>query len=210
MSVIRHTHCLARSFTRRLRALTGAALLSRQDQLKLSTDVRGSGELDGEDLLVRINFRLRLDEIADVETGHLRLSASRTPVGSQLRSLAYKIYKERRLRDQIVEEKLFGEPAWDMLLALYCLPARGELLTATSLTYAAEVPQATGVRWQRLLLSQGLIERGPDGVDGRKKFVRLTTDGRDLMHRVLSRLFYYNAPRENPLIGPHPRSSANS
>jgi len=85
----------------------------------------------------------------------------------------------------------FGEPAWDMLLALYCLPSRGEVLGVSSLGYAADVPPTTALRWQKTLFDDGLIERGP--VDGRIQLVRLSSKGRMLLERYLIRLFYCEA-----------------
>jgi len=46
----------------------------------------------------------------------------------------------------------------------------------------------------------GLMETGPEGVEGRKKLVRLTRSGRELMERILARLFYFNVPA--PLAPP--------
>jgi DNA-binding MarR family transcriptional regulator len=76
-----------------------------------------------------------------------------------------------------------------MLLALYCLPTKGEQLTITSLSLAAGVAQTTGHRWQAILLDRGLIERDADHADGRRYYVRLTNNGRDLLERYLTRLF---------------------
>jgi len=176
----------------RLWALNGA-VLSRQDTLKTSTALTSSGELEGEDLLLHLDLRLRLDEIADVDAEQLRRTAHRPPTRKELCRLAYAIYTGRRLRDRIVEDELFGEPAWDMLLALYCLPPRGQMLTVTGLTYAANMKQSTGLRWQKVLIEHGLIERGPEGIDGRKMLVRLTDAGRELMRRLLTRLYDYEA-----------------
>ena len=143
---------------------------------------------------MQINLRLRLDEIADAEANQLRASARRLPSRKELCRLACRIYDSRRARDKIIDRKLFGEPAWDVLLALYCLPARGEILTVTALSLAACVPQATGIRWQKTLTREGLIERGPQGVDQRKQFVRLTEAGRAMMDRYLTHLFYCDTP----------------
>ena len=92
------------------------------------------------------------------------------------------------------EEKLFGEPAWDMLLALYGLPHRGVFLGVTSLGHAANVAPTTGLRWQKLLTKQELIERGPYVRDTRRQLVRLSNKGRILMERYLIRLFYCEGP----------------
>ncbi len=94
----------------------------------------------------------------------------------------------------MLDRQLFGEPAWDMLLALYCLPARGERLTITALTLAADTPQTTGHRWQTILTEEGLIERGPLELDARKQFVRLTEKGRRLLDDYLTSLFYCDTP----------------
>jgi DNA-binding MarR family transcriptional regulator len=163
--------------------------LSRQDPLKTSTAMTSSGELEGKDLLLHLDLRLRLDEIADVDAERLRLRARRPPTRKELCHLAYAIYTGRRLRDRIVDDELFGEPAWDILLALYCLPPRGQMLTVTGLSYAANINPVTGLRWQKMLIEHGLIERGPEGVDRRKMLVRLTNAGRELMRRLLTRLY---------------------
>ena len=131
-------------------------------------------------------LRLRLDEAA--ETEELSANARGSHTKSDLSRLACRIYDGRRTRDRVFDRDIFGEPAWDMLLALYALPTRGELMTVSSLTYAAGAAQATGHRWQRILLSEGLIERQPQGIDGRKHIVSLTQTGRSLMDKFLTRL----------------------
>ena len=138
----------------------------------------------------QINVRLGLDKVAAAEEEKLRQSPRRRPTRRELAQLAYKLYEARRGRDRLFEDKLFGEPAWDMLLALYCLPVQGIALTATSLAYSANVAPSTGTRWQKLLLGRGLIKRGPDVSDGRQQLVALTDLGRNLMERYLIRLFY--------------------
>jgi DNA-binding MarR family transcriptional regulator len=138
---------------------------------------------------LQIDLRLRFDEAAPAQAEILRVSASKPPKRHDLCHLACKIYDARRSRDRMFGDKLFGEPAWDMLLALYCLPKRGELMTVTTLTYAANVPQATGHRYQKALHQQGLIERCPQGSDLRKRIIRLTPEGRSLLDEYLTRLF---------------------
>lgn len=150
---------------------------------------------------MQIDVRLRLDEVAEIEAERLRGGARRTPTRRELCRLACRIYDARRTRDRMLGRKLFGEPAWDMMLALYCLPARGEMLNITGLTHAANLPETTGHRWQRVLIKAGLIERGPEGIDKRKQFVRLTTKGREMLDEYLTRLFYYDMP-----VPPHPEA----
>jgi len=152
-----------------------------------------------DDYNLRIDLRLNLDEIAEVEALELRRNRPKEPTRKELCRLACRIYDARRKRNKMLDRKLFGEPAWDMLLALYCLPARGEMLTTTGLTHAADVPHATGARWQAVLESHGLVERGPDELDARKRLLRLTRTGRSLMENYLTRLYYCDTP-----VPPHP------
>lgn len=146
------------------------------------------------DLHLQINLRLHLDEIADVEAKQLKIGTRPMPTRRELCQLACRIYDARRARERLFSHTLFGEPAWDMLLALYCLPARGEIMTVSHLALASGAPQTTGYRWQAVLTEQGLIERGPQGVDRRKQSFRLTPKGRELLESYLTRLFYCATP----------------
>ena len=92
------------------------------------------------------------------------------------------------MREKMLDRKLFGEPGWDMLLALYCLPTRGEKLGITALSLASAGSQTTALRWQSILMEDGLIERHEDQADGRRSFVQLTDRGRNLLEDYLLRL----------------------
>ena len=161
--------------------------MSRQVKLKTPAVAEGPGGAV-DDLMLEVNLRLRLDEVADLEAELLRISARRQPSQKELRRLAGRIYDARRLRDRLLDEKLFGEPAWDMLLALYHLPSLGHMLTTSGLCYSAAAPLTTALRWLHNLERDGLIERGPHASDGRMQLVRLTNDGKDLLDRYLARL----------------------
>jgi hypothetical protein len=68
------------------------------------------------------------------------------PQGSQhLSSLAEEIYLMRRARDREMPSELFGEPAWDMLLALY--RENDPALTINALHLVSGIPESTAVRW---------------------------------------------------------------
>lgn len=139
---------------------------------------------------LQIDLRLGLDEVAAAEVEKLRQSPRRRPTERELENLASKLYDARRGRDRMFRKKLFGEPAWDMLLALYFFPRRGHFLGVMSLGHAANIPPTTGLRWQGLLEQQGLIERGPVEPGTRQQLVRLTELGRDMMSEYLTRLYY--------------------
>jgi DNA-binding MarR family transcriptional regulator len=167
--------------------------VSRQDKLTPPADIEGSGKPD-DDIMLEVNLRLRLDEVAELEAGLLRINARRQPSQKELRRLARKIYEARRMRDRLLDTNLFGEPAWDMLLALYHLPPLGRMLPVSGLSCCAGVPPTTALRWQNTLSSEGLIERGPHEKDRRMQFVRLTERGRQLLEQYLTRLFHCEKP----------------
>lgn len=163
--------------------------MSRQDKLQLPKidDVLPGSLVDGDRL--QLGLRLGLDRVAAAEEEKLRLQPRRRPTRPQLTRLAQHLYKARLDRNRLFDGELFGEPAWDMLLALYHMPQRGEVITVTTLSSLAGVPQTTGLRWQNTLLEEGLIQRGPHILDGRQVLIALTQQGRLLMDQYLTRLF---------------------
>ena len=105
--------------------------------------------------------------------------------------LAARIYTARRKRSRYLEEEMLGEPAWDMLLALFCLPrAQWRRMTITSLSEAARIPLTTGLRWAKALERQGLITRNPDPLDGRRVFIFLSEEGEQLMYDYFSSIYH--------------------
>jgi DNA-binding MarR family transcriptional regulator len=165
--------------------------MSRQDKPPLPIGESPADPLDQS--IVEISLRFRLDEVFGREVELLRGSTPRQPNAKELRRLARRIYEARRLRERVLDGKLFGEPAWDMLLALYHLPALGEMLTVSGLCCCSGVPASTALRWQTILFDEGLIERGPHGTDRRMQFVRLTAQGRKLLEQYLTRLHSFLA-----------------
>ncbi len=96
------------------------------------------------------------------------------PALANLPQLACGIHHSRRERRRYFPDELFADPAWDMILALYCADGRGERLSITSLGYSVGLPQATAARWIGSLRRAGLIEQQQDERDGRRKFLRLS------------------------------------
>jgi DNA-binding MarR family transcriptional regulator len=102
-------------------------------------------------------------------TGEDVCSAARLP------RLACGIHNIRRERRRFFPDQVFADPAWDMILALYCAEGRGERLSVTSLGYSVGLPQATAARWISSLRRAGLVEQQQDERDGRRKFLRLSS-----------------------------------
>jgi DNA-binding MarR family transcriptional regulator len=111
-----------------------------------------------------------------------------TRTGSRLGNLARQLHRERRLRDDILSEGLFGEPAWDILLDLFACEAEGRTVRVNSACIGAAVPASTALRYLAELERRGLIERSRDEIDRRGQYVRLTPEAREHMVRLLERM----------------------
>ena len=64
--------------------------------------------------------------------------------------------KMRQLRHEFLNPATFGEPAFDMLLALYVTKATPGILPLRVLSPLIGVPESCAARWLKLLVSEGL------------------------------------------------------
>ena len=64
--------------------------------------------------------------------------------------------KMRQLRHEFLNPAMFGEPAFDMLLALYVTKAEPGILPLPALSTLVGVPETCAARWLKLLVSEGL------------------------------------------------------
>ena len=95
--------------------------------------------------------------------------------------MANSIYVNRAKRSNFFPSKLFGEPAWDIMLDLFTASKTNELRSVKAVCLASQVPEATALRHIALLRDAGLIEQKPDKTDRRRKYLSLTTSG---VHRM--------------------------
>lgn len=102
--------------------------------------------------------------------------------------LAHWALMARRLREEVIGNELFSDPAWDILLDLYAALARGTRVKASSVSLIAGVPPSTGRRWVSKLTDLGLIERAKDRPDQRFTYLRLSAKGREIMEAFMIRL----------------------
>jgi DNA-binding transcriptional ArsR family regulator len=114
--------------------------------------------------------------------------AARLPVELKLPELACRIHSSRRERRRFVPDDVVAEPAWDMILVLFCAEARGERLSVTGLGYSVGLPQATAARWIASLTKAGLIEQQQDDRDRRRRFLKLSPLAQDNVISWLSRV----------------------
>lgn len=97
-----------------------------------------------------------------------------------------KIIGRRQLRPLFFDTKLFTDPAWDMLLDLAVARAEKKRVSITSLCIASGVPPTTALRWIRLMLEDGLVEREDDPNDRRRSFVFLSQRAYDAVARFFA------------------------
>lgn len=95
------------------------------------------------------------------------------------------VLSARRLRERYFNRIMFGEPAWDMLLALYVSEQSAGRLTMSRLSELVETPLTTVVRWVNILEEQRLVERQAHPTDRRTVFIRLLEKGRAALDSYL-------------------------
>ena len=106
---------------------------------------------------------------------------------SPLAERARDLYRRRRLRDGIfgADSKLFGEPAWDMLLDLFHWQEERRSICLSSCCIASGSPTTTAMRYIRRLELSALVVRERDARDGRRWWIRLTIEGDRLVRKFL-------------------------
>ena len=100
---------------------------------------------------------------------------------------AKRLFAARRRRTQLFGKAMFGEPAWDMLLALYITDSERRQ-TIGQLTQLAENPGTTALRWLDYLEREGLVERESHPTDRRAVFMRISDKGQKALDSYFSEL----------------------
>ena len=104
----------------------------------------------------------------------------------QRQSLGTLAGRERFLRSQrrkLFNPHMFGEPAWDILLALCEIDEVERRLSIAELTAITNVPLTTSLRWLSYLEEQDLVSRAIAPHDQRMVLIELTDEGRRTMER---------------------------
>lgn len=102
--------------------------------------------------------------------------------------VAKRLYDVRQLRDEMLGDALFSEPAWDILLDLFISDHEGRQLSVSAVCIGARAPSATALRYLAMLQHADLVVRTRDVRDGRRSHVGLTVLGRRRMTTLLGRL----------------------
>ncbi len=112
------------------------------------------------------------------------LSLSPGEAGVSLRAVAERLFSDRRRRDEMFPPGLFGEPAWDLLLALFAAHEKGRGLSFAEACRAAGTDAEEGRSVIRKLEGSNLVARsGPEGGT-----VRLTDQGVKQLSDYLARI----------------------
>lgn len=107
---------------------------------------------------------------------------------SVLIAKARAVFSERKRRSQHFSPVMFGEPAWDMLLALYITDFAGGRLSIGKLVSWIGGPQTTALRWINYLEKERLISRATHPRDRRTVFVDITDKGRQKLNEYFATL----------------------
>ena len=90
-------------------------------------------------------------------------------------------YHSRRVRERFFEKKIFGEPAWDMLLELYASELNDEKISTSNLILSSSSPSSTALRWIKHLEDGGLVFKQSSHIDGRVQYQKITSNGFESM-----------------------------
>ena len=101
---------------------------------------------------------------------------SNTPDRAVVELTVKNLIAERRRRDSFFPGGIFGDPAWEILLALALAEARHQRLSVSKLCRRVDVPPTTTLRWISKLNDEGLLVRRDDVNDKRRKYIELTPD----------------------------------
>jgi|SRR5579872_1194477 len=86
---------------------------------------------------------------------------------------ARSIVEMQKLRRRYFPAAMFGEPAWDILLAVYLASAKSDR-TIDRLANSSGAPISTAIRWLRYLEAEGLVMLDASVHDPAQKQVYLT------------------------------------
>lgn len=88
--------------------------------------------------------------------------------------LARRLKAGRNQRAQFFNVDMFGEPAWDMVLALYIADGEGYRLKISDVCNESGVPATTALRWVDRLIDLGMARKIPNPLDARSTFIEAT------------------------------------
>jgi DNA-binding MarR family transcriptional regulator len=149
-------------------------------------------ELSGADAreIARLLALLLKKELSSPEQNMLLGAPTEGPLRPEDRAIlvakARALFAERKRRSRHFKSVMFGEPAWDVLLALYITDFAGGRQSIGKLINWTGEPQTTALRWINYLEKERLISRETHPLDRRTVIVEITPKGRDQLDRYFS------------------------
>ena len=135
------------------------------------------------------DYSARLDAVlAILEQANIRVALIYDPLspeaGHTLRAVAERLLAERRKREEYFPAALFGEPAWDLLLALFIAHDDGRAVPISEAYEAARLDARHGPTLIEKLIDSGLVTRSHN----RGNALLLTDHGMDRLSDYLADL----------------------
>lgn len=112
---------------------------------------------DGNELLSILNREAQNAIHRIAEQLNLPSGPRNGPEASSTYRLVCQAYQARRERAEIFDADLFADPAWDILLALFCSHLAERQMTLQDAINCAAVPESTARRWLTVLERRDLI-----------------------------------------------------
>lgn len=113
-------------------------------------------------------------------------SNATSPIPADLLQVATQIHEARRQRHNFFEPNMFGEGAWNLLLALYIARGRNYRMKTSDACYEARIPTTTALRWLEYLVSRGHVFRLEDETDARCVYVEIAPKAVMVMNSYLA------------------------
>lgn len=140
----------------------------------------GAGDEESLMQLVR-KLRAELDEIVERHERERK---------SEIKSSVVRgVLAARKRRLNYFPERIFEEPAWEILLELFASELEGEPISISSACSASNAAASTSLRWFRMLEKEGLVRIKEDTKDRRRKWAQLAPRGRSALRR-----YFLDAP----------------
>lgn len=112
----------------------------------------------------------------------------RVEIPAALVRIAVRIHALREARFCHFDRALYGEPAWDMLLAIYIAQGRGVSLSTAEVCEEAEAPKTTALRWIGHLEREGLVTKRPNPRRSNSFLVEITEKAALELNHYLARV----------------------
>ena len=104
-----------------------------------------------------------------------------------LESVEYHLHV-RKIREKYFGKKIFGEPAWDILLELYVSELQDKKISTSNLILSSSYSSSTAMRWIKNLEENSMIFKSPSKIDGRVQYQRISKAAFDQMTSYFERI----------------------